>query len=194
MFVQALQSKNNTRVAYAGEGNENLKALLWADLSICVRGLDTSEVMLQNSDVILPGSNLYMLKYLIEQSHRMSKGLRKYLQFKITSNFSIMLIMFFGACFFAEIMLAPIQIMWICIFISEFAERALIAEISDPLANTKPSHPNSALISKAMWKNIILWTFMIVLVYELVYGMSAKEFGMAFLDEDFGHYVSETWV
>jgi magnesium-transporting ATPase (P-type) len=91
-------------------------------------------------------------------------------------------------------MLAPIQIMWICILISQFAERALISEIPDSLAHTKPRKANAALISKNMWKNIILWTFMIVLIYLLIVGFTNDYFEMAYVKEDFGHYVSESWI
>jgi magnesium-transporting ATPase (P-type) len=120
----------------------------------------------------------------------MVKGLKKYLQFKISSNFSIMFIMLFGSLIYFEIMLAPIQIIWICCIISEFAERALISEIPEKLSTTHPRHANAALISKNMWKNIILWSSMIVLIHQLIIGYAGNYFNLAYVSEYFGHYIS----
>ena len=68
-----------------------------------------------------------------------------------------MLLMLFGSVFFFEIMLAPIQIIWIGILVSEYAEKALITEIPDHLLKTKPRNLNDPLISEQMWRNIIFW-------------------------------------
>jgi cation transport ATPase len=46
MFVKALQQRDRSAVAFVGEGNENLGAIAQANLSVCVRGIDTSEVMI----------------------------------------------------------------------------------------------------------------------------------------------------
>jgi magnesium-transporting ATPase (P-type) len=142
----------------------------------------------------MTSEEMYMIKYLAEQSHRMKKGLKKYLQFKISSNFTVMLVMLLGSCIFFEIMLAPVQIIWICCIISEFAERALISEMPEKLYNTKPCNRSSALISKNMWKNIFLWTFMMTFIFLCIVGYSGEYFNLAYVDEYFGHYVSYSWL
>jgi hypothetical protein len=78
--------------------------------------------------------------------------------------------MLLGSLIFGDIMLPPIQIIWISYFISEYAEIALITEMPVALKYCKPRTSEDPLISKFMWRNIFLWTFFQVLIYFVVIG------------------------
>ena len=91
-------------------------------------------------------------------------------------------------------MLPPIQIIWISYFISEYAEIALITEVPVALKYSCPKNAEDPLISKFMYRNIFFWTFLQVFIFLLIIGFGESYYNLSTIEEDFGDYVTQSFL
>lgn len=156
--------KNSNRVvAVTGDGINDIGALESADVGLamgsgCAAAKQASSLILADDDfesairAVMWGRNIY-------------QNVSRFLQFQLTVNVSVMLLVLFGIGFFGESPLNPVQLLWVNLIMDTFAAIALSTE--PPMEKILQQRPaSSRVLTPAVWRQVIgvsLWNFFIIL-------------------------------
>lgn len=167
-----------------GEGFADVAALKAANVGFAMgsgvpAAKAAAKVILINDDIssiinaVLWGRNIYC-------------NARKYLQFQITFNLTIIIIVFIGAIFSGATLFSPIQLLYMNLIMDTFAAIALSAEEPRPEAiQEKPVTASEDILSKTMSKHIVFMTLWISLVMFFMFWFNEKFWGFTYeMEED----------
>jgi len=183
-LVFGLQLLGN-KVAVTGDGITDVDALQTADVGLamgsgCTAARFASDLILTDNDfeaaikAIMWGRNIY-------------HNVTRFLQFQITVNISVLLVVFVGIFFFSESPLSAIQLLWINLIMDTGAALALATE--PPLKTILKGPPTTTLLNAVVWRQVLgvsLWNFIVMLMLFLF----GKTIGG--LKTDFPNYVPVT--
>lgn len=163
LMVIGLKNCGKT-VAVTGDGINDIDALEHADVGLamgsgCSAAKQASSLILTNDDFesairgIMWGRNIY-------------HNVGRFLQFQLTVNVSVILLVVFGILFFGESPLNAVQLLWINLIMDTFAAIALSTE--PPLEKILKSVPTSksTILNATIWRQVLgvsLWNILVIL-------------------------------
>lgn len=107
-IVRAWQSKNAV-VTVTGDSLQDAESLAAADVG-CAIGQFGTDVAKGNADVIILKNNFGSIVRTIKESRGFFSNIKKAVYYLCSCNFAELLIIFFGVCFFAQPVLAAVQL------------------------------------------------------------------------------------
>lgn len=147
LFTVGLKNMNRT-VAVTGDGINDIEALAWADVGLamgsgCAAAKNASALILTDDDfesairAVMWGRNIY-------------QNVGRFLQFQLTVNISVMLLVVFGILFFSECPLNAVQLLWINLIMDTFAAIALSTE--PPVEKILKNVPSRQILTAPIWR------------------------------------------
>ena len=153
LMATGLKKLNNV-VAMSGDGINDVSALKKADIGVTF-GIAT-EAAKEASEIILLDDNFSAITDTVKWGRNILDCIRKFLQFQLTANFVVLMMVFIGGVIFGESPFSPIQMLWVHLMIDTFGSLSFVLETpNDKLLKKMPSARNEKLITVNMWKNII---------------------------------------
>jgi magnesium-transporting ATPase (P-type) len=99
----------------------------------------------------------------------------RFLQFQLTVNVSVILLVIFGILFFGESPLSAVQLLWINLIMDTFAAIALSTEPPMEKILKSPPTSRSSILTAQIWRQVLgvaLFNFMLV-IFLYVFGTYA---------------------
>lgn len=90
----------------------------------------------------------------------------RFLQFQLTVNVSVILLVIFGILFFGESPLSAVQLLWVNLIMDTFAAIALSTEPPMEKILKSPPTSRSSILTAPIWRQVLglsLWNFLIIL-------------------------------
>lgn len=134
-------------------------------LTLCV-------VAKEASDIVILDDNFSSIVKSVVWGRAVFDNIRKFLQFQLTVNVVALALTFFSAVTGMEPPLNAVMMLWVNLIMDTMGALALGTEPPSPaLLERRPYKRNASLISKKMWRHIIMQFLfqMVVLGYLLVY-------------------------
>jgi len=154
-LVQRLKALGEV-VASTGDGTNDAPQLKAADVGFSM-GITGTEVAKEASDIILLDDNFASIVKAVMWGRNVYDSIRKFLQFQLTVNLAAMIVAFVGAVSNGDSPLKSVQLLWVNLIMDTFAALALATEKPTPeLLDRKPYGRFDSLITKTMWKNIVI--------------------------------------
>jgi magnesium-transporting ATPase (P-type) len=171
------------KVAVIGEGITDLPAFESADVSFamgsgCSLARNRASMVLINDDfqscirALLRGRNIY-------------SNIKRFLQFQITVNFSILVCILIGLCYLTESPFNAVMLIWINLIMDVLAALALAT--APPLARViseKAITQDVPILQPEIWRQIYGVTIWNVIVITLVILFGASAFGLEYTNAD----------
>lgn len=169
LMVIGLKNSSKT-VAVTGDGINDIDALEHADVGLsmgtgCSAAKQASALILTNDDfesairAVMWGRNIY-------------HNVGRFLQFQLTCNVSVILLVVFGILFFGECPLSAVQLLWINLIMDTFAAIALSTEPPMEKVLKAPPTSRSSILTAPIWRQVLgvsLWNFGII-IFLYVFG------------------------
>ena len=166
-LVLGLKALGNV-VAVTGGGNNDLQALSNSDIGFSMN--EGTEYAKEASDIILLDNNFSSIIATIYHGRSFYHNIKKFLQFQLTVNFSVFILV--NICTFIgnDTPLVPIQMLWIYLIINSLGSLALATEPPyDEILKTKPINKNEPIISPKMLKHIVFQSIYQISILLLLY-------------------------
>ena len=150
LLVQCLKKKGH-KVAMVGVKTNEKEA----DVCI-VMGICSSEMAIENSDIIIRDGNISLLVTIVSCGRCTYDNIRKYIQLVLTMNIAGWLITLITTICFGYSPITAIQLLWANFFVTLLGGFALLTEPNtEKLMEKPPMRQSEPLISKAMWRNLV---------------------------------------
>jgi len=170
LMVVGLKNSSKT-VAVTGDGINDIDALEHADVGLamgsgCSAAKQASALILTSDDfesairAVMWGRNIY-------------HNVGRFLQFQLTVNVSVILLVIFGILFFGESPLSAVQLLWINLIMDTFAAIALSTEPPMEKILKSPPTSRSSILTASIWRQVLglsLWNFLMV-VFLYIFGV-----------------------
>ncbi|KAJ9070529.1 plasma membrane calcium [Entomophthora muscae] len=171
IVVRTLQQLGEV-VAMTGDGTNDGPALKLADVGFSM-GIAGTEVAKEASAIILMDDNFNSIVKAMLWGRAVNQSVRKFLQFQLTVNITAVALAFISAVSNDknESILTSVQLLWVNLIMDTLAALALATEPpNDELLDQYPTDRKAPLITKKMWKHIIVQAiFQIVVNLLLLY-------------------------
>jgi YafQ family addiction module toxin component len=134
-------------------------------------GISGTDVAKEASDIIIMDDNFSSIVKAVTWGRCVFDNIRKFLQFQLTVNVVALLIVFIGAVVGFGEPLNAVQLLWVNLVMDTMGALALGTEGPTPeLLQRRPYKRSSSLISRPMWRNILVQSaFQIVLLLILIF-------------------------
>lgn len=173
IFVRGIQQQGGL-IGMAGDGIADAEVLKQADVGLCMgKGCDVAK---DNADLVILDNNFNSIRRSILWGRAMFDNVRKFLQFQLTINFSLVSIVFISGCTLGSVPFNVIQLLWLNLVMDILAAISLgtepITERNDvPVENKETRISRAAKIFvPGMWRNIVVQSvYQIIVVLLLLY-------------------------
>ena len=133
------------------------------------------------ADMILINDNFEATMHAVMWGRNIYDNVRRFVQFQVTVNFSVLAVEFIGALTMGEPPLSAVQLLWINLIMDTFAAVALASEKPHPsIIRTPPTKPGVNVLTKQVWRQIYgvaIWNIIVITILVL--------FGQYMWDLDF---------
>lgn len=179
-LIVGLQSMNR-KVAATGDGINDLAAISHAEVGISMgSGVAAAKEV---SDIVLTGDDFEASLRAVMWGRNIYHNITRFLQFQVTVNISLLVILFIGIIWFGQSPITSVQLLWINLIMDIFAALALATE--PPLKSVIEGPPytdNVALLSPTVWRQILGVSLFNILIVVLVMFFGAMAAGIGDYD------------
>lgn len=170
-LVKLLKNKGEV-VAVTGDGTNDAPALKESDVGLAM-GKCGTDVAKEASDIIILDDNFASIVKAVLWGRSVFNNIRKFLQFQLTINAVALILAFVGAVTKKGMPLTVLQLLWVNLIMDSLAALALATEPPDKsLLQKKPNDRKKPLISKRMWKHILVQgTFQFTVLLMILYAL-----------------------
>lgn len=143
-------------VGVTGDGTNDAPALRVADVGLSM-GLSGTEVAKEASDIVIMDDNFASIVKAVLWGRGVFDNIRKFLQFQLTVNVVALTITFLSAVSGYDPPLNAVMMLWVNLIMDTMGALALGTEAPTPnLLVRRPYKRNASLISRTMWRNILV--------------------------------------
>lgn len=184
VLIRGIQQQGGL-IGMAGDSIADSEVLKLADVGLCMgTGCDVAK---DHADLVITDNNFQSIRRSILWGRAMFDNVRKFLQFQLTINFSIVSIVLISGSTLGTIPFNVIQLLWMNLIMDILAAISLgtepITEKTNITATNKETRISRAakIFKPAMWRNVVVQsTYQILVVLCLVYFG-----GLMFFDEGY---------
>lgn len=178
------------KVAATGDGINDIDAIKKADVGISMgSGVAAAKEV---SDLILTGDDFEASLRAVMWGRNIYNNITRFLQFQVTVNISILVILFIGNIVFNMPPITSVQLLWINLIMDIFAALALSTE--PPLKSVINGHAfteNVSLLSATVWRQILGVSFYNIVIISLVMFFGRIAAGLPDFDRTTSTLISE---
>jgi len=170
LMVVGLKNSEKT-VAVTGDGINDIDALEHADVGLAM-GSGCSAAK-QASSLILTSDDFESAIRAVMWGRNIYHNVGRFLQFQLTVNVSVILLVIFGILFFGESPLSAVQLLWINLIMDTFAAIALSTEPPMEKILKSPPTSRSSILTASIWRQVLglaLWNFLMV-IFLYIFGV-----------------------
>lgn len=120
----------------------------------------------QASSLILTSDDFESAIRAVMWGRNIYHNVGRFLQFQLTVNVSVILLVVFGILFFGESPLSAVQLLWVNLIMDTFAAIALSTEPPMEKILKSPPTSRSSILTAPIWRQVLvlsLWNFLIIL-------------------------------
>jgi P-type Ca2+ transporter type 2C len=140
-------------IACTGEGINDVDALRCADVGFAM-GSGCS-VAKDAADMVITSDNFEGTMMAVMWGRNIYANVRKFIQFQVTCNLSVLAIVFLGVALKGTPPLSVVQLLWLNLVMDTFAAIALGSERPHPsIIKSPPVKENESILTPIMWRQI----------------------------------------
>lgn len=174
---------NNRKVAVIGESMSDIGAMEIAHVSFAM-GSGCSVARNKSSMVLLEDNFMSCIQALL-RGRNIYSNIKRFLQFQITVNFSILASIMIGILWLSESPFNAVMLIWINLMMDMLAALALATAPPLPQVISESAvMPNEPIISDVIWRQIYGITCWNVLVMSFTIFFGKTIFNLEYLDSD----------
>ncbi|KAF9664396.1 hypothetical protein SADUNF_Sadunf16G0014200 [Salix dunnii] len=156
LLVRCLKQQGHL-VAFVGVRTDDAPSLKEADVGIVTGTGSCDQLVNGSSELIVLDGNLGFVVRILKGGRCVYGNIHKYIQVEVTITISGLLISTVTTIFFGYAPMTSIQMIWVNLVMAVLGGLALLTEPpSEKLMEKPPTRPTEPLITKSMWRNIII--------------------------------------